>query len=144
MNWNKAVSKIHRREFSWEKVAPGWSTREEVAAQLGCAPENVRSKLAVGLRLGRFEAKTFKIWDVSQERFIFREGYRILADGSAKPSSKSAAGSIQPGARVMSRTGAFGTVRSMVKDKMCVEWDTGRNTTPTTAAISKGDLRVCP
>jgi hypothetical protein len=143
MNWNKAVSKIHRREFSWEKVAPGWSTREEVAAQLGCAPENVRSKLAVGLRLGRFEAKTFKIWDVSQERFIFREGYRILGDGASAPAPRNGR-PVTVGAAVVSRTGTPGKVTAVKGDHVTIAWNNGRVTTPGLGAFRKADVSLVP
>jgi hypothetical protein len=142
MNWNKAVSKVHRTEFAWDKVAPGWSTREEVAAQLGCAPENVRSKLAVGLRLGRFEAKTFKIWDPGQERFVFREGYRILTEGAAAAPGPRKARPVTVGAAVVSRTGTPGKITAIKADRITIAWKNGRESTTKPAAFRKADVRV--
>ena len=142
MNFAAAVSKLHRKEFSWERVAPGYATREQVAAQLGCAPENVRSKLAVGLRLGHFEAKTFKIWDAATERFVFKEGYRIL-NGSAPAAAPSAPKPVPAvGAKVISRNGQTGKITAMRGQQLTVTWSSGQITKPTTAAIKKQNLRL--
>jgi len=142
MNFAAAVSKLHRKEFSWEKVAPGYATREQVAAQLGCAPENVRSKLAVGLRLGHFEAKTFKIWDTATERFIFKEGYRILNGSASAPAPGASKPSPAVGAKVISRSGQTGKITALRGEHMTVQWQSGQITKPTMGAFTKRNLRL--
>jgi len=145
MNFANALSKIHRKEFSWERVAVGFLSREQVADQLGCAPENVRQKLAVGLRLGHFEAKQFKVWDAATERFIYKEGYRIIT-GTPAPSGSCpqspVSGTPSVGSRVISRHGTPGTIKAKKGATLTIEWKSGRVTQTTQRAFDKCDINL--
>jgi hypothetical protein len=151
MSWAKQVSALNAREFSWEKVAAGFTAREKVAADLGCAPENVRAKLAAGLRLGRFEARTFKVWDAHRGQFVMREGFRVIAEkkdevGRMKDEGKGARTVRRPvptlGDKVRTRTrGNVGEVLEVEKDRVKIRYGT-REVWTSRQAFAKGDLSL--
>ncbi len=73
-NWKTIVDEHNKRAFAWP---PGWSTKEDIAIQLGCTPDRVRDVLAPALRAGVVEAKMHRVWtDGRMSRVI---GYRQVA-----------------------------------------------------------------
>lgn len=80
-NWKKEVSKINAEAF----VLPdGWTSREDVAAQLECSEDRVDDNLRAGLKSGRFIKQSHKVWNESLGRCIPVIAYHDTAE-DAKP-----------------------------------------------------------
>lgn len=80
-NWKKEVSKINAEAF----VLPdGWTSREDVAAQLECSEDRVDDNLRAGLKSGRFIKQTHKVWNETLGRCVPVIAYHDAAE-DAKP-----------------------------------------------------------
>jgi len=82
--WSKAVNDINKKRFV---VPEGWSTREEVAEDLQCAPDKVADLLKPGLQSNEFEKHDFNVWDEKRRMTVRVTCYRMVACGqtTAKP-----------------------------------------------------------
>lgn len=75
MNWKNFVEKQNEKLY----VLPaGWDSREEVAAQLGCAPDRVNEHLRPGIQSRQVEVKVFPVWDKVAKRKVSTTAYRFI------------------------------------------------------------------
>ena len=85
MNWKTYVEKQNAKTY----VLPeGWSSKEEVAEQLGCSPDSVRDRLKPGIASGEIEAQQFKVWSEERKQIMMVMAYRhrgAEAPGKLKP-----------------------------------------------------------
>jgi predicted transcriptional regulator len=73
MNWKTYVEKQNAKTY----VLPeGWSSKEEVAEQLGCSPDSVRDRLKPGIASGEIEAQQFKVWNEERKQIVMVMAYR--------------------------------------------------------------------
>lgn len=77
-DWKGLVERENSKAYAWPE---GWSTKEDIAAQLGCRPESVHDMLRCAIRGGGIEVKKFSIWRGG--RIVQVVGYR-----PAPPSGK--------------------------------------------------------
>jgi len=81
-NWNKIVEDAQAKRH----VLPeGWSDRESVAEQIGCAPDNVRKMLNSAISLGIVECKVLGVWDSNLKRVRQVMCYREINAASPEP-----------------------------------------------------------
>ena len=119
-NWKKLNEKIQSEAHAFPK---GWSTKEEVAEELECAPERVNTILAPGIRSGEVERQEFTVWDSELRRLTRVTGYRERLDQSGEEVHNVP----KDGTRVKNvRSGGLGRVMSDGR----VKWDSGAITDP--------------
>lgn len=76
--WAELVDEQYRRDFAFPK---GWSTKEEVAVDLGCTPDRVRDVLRPAIAAGRVESALHKVWH--EGRMVKMMGYRMVKPAPA-------------------------------------------------------------
>ena len=119
-NWKKLNEKIQSEAHAFPK---GWSTKEEVAEELECAPERVNTILAPGIRSGEVERQEFTVWDSELRRLIRVTGYRERLDRDEVEAHNAP----KEGTCVINRrSGGKGRVMSDGR----VRWDSGVVTDP--------------
>lgn len=73
MNWKTYVAAQNAKAFV---LPPGWDSREDIAEQLGCAPDRVREQLQPGIAAREIESRQFPVWDAELGRKIAVTAYR--------------------------------------------------------------------
>lgn len=77
-NWKSLARKTN-------SLPPGWSTAEDISADLDCEPNEVPKILASAIRDGLVEKQTFPHWQPGSRQLLYQTGYRQL---TAKPQTK--------------------------------------------------------
>lgn len=152
MNWKRHLHKQNAKTFSWPA---GWDTAETIAEQLECAPERVREHLAPSIRSGEVEVKTFTIWDGDTERKISKTGFRMcnkkepLAEQQERVAkyARTGATTIKPKkgdkiTRIRSLNREIGTVVSLGKAGMKIEWPSKGKKVHSVESIRRGELKI--
>ena len=77
-NWKSLARKTN-------SLPPGWSTAEDISADLDCEPNEVPKILASAIRDGLVEKQTFPHWQPGSRQLLYQTGYRQL---TGKPQVK--------------------------------------------------------
>lgn len=77
-NWKTLARKTN-------SLPPGWSTAEDISADLDCEPNEVPKILASAIRDGLVEKQTFPHWQPGSRQLLYQTGYRQL---TGKPQAK--------------------------------------------------------
>jgi hypothetical protein len=73
MNWKSLVEAQNRKTY----VLPqGWDSRDKIAEQLECSPDNVRVLLAPAIRAKTVEVQQFPVWDDITKKVLRVTAYR--------------------------------------------------------------------
>jgi hypothetical protein len=79
---------------TWKSLAkksnslpPGWSSAEDIAADLDCEPNEVPKILAASIRDGLVEKQNFPHWQPGSRQLLYQTGYRQL-DKQPEPKVK--------------------------------------------------------
>jgi hypothetical protein len=89
MTWKHLAKKSN-------SLPPGWSTADEIAADLDCEPSEVPKILASAIRDGLVEKQNFPHWQPGSRQLLYQTGYRQRTAGT-KPSPTLATVTIIPG-----------------------------------------------
>jgi hypothetical protein len=85
---------------TWKSLAkksnslpPGWSTADEIAADLDCEPNEVPKILAASIRDGLVEKQNFPHWQPGSRQLLYQTGYRqktgkVVSEKSPQVSDK--------------------------------------------------------
>jgi hypothetical protein len=85
---------------TWKSLAkksnslpPGWSTTDEIAADLDCEPSEVPKILASAIRDGLVEKQNFPHWQPGSRQLLYQTGYRqktghVVSEKSSQVSDK--------------------------------------------------------
>jgi hypothetical protein len=82
---------------TWKSLAkksnslpPGWSTADEIAADLDCEPSEVPKILAASIRDGLVEKQNFPHWQPGSRQLLYQTGYRqkVMSGKSPQVSDK--------------------------------------------------------
>jgi hypothetical protein len=85
---------------TWKSLAkksnslpPGWSTADEIAADLDCEPNEVPKILAASIRDGLVEKQNFPHWQPGSRQLLYQTGYRqktgkVISEKSPQVSDK--------------------------------------------------------
>lgn len=72
--------------MTWKTLArksnslpPGWSTADEIAADLDCEPSEVGKILSAAVRDGSVEKQTFPHWQEGSRQLLYQTGYRQVS-----------------------------------------------------------------
>jgi hypothetical protein len=68
-NWKSLAKKSN-------SLPPGWSTTDEIAADLDCEPSEVPKILASAIRDGLVEKQNFPHWQPGSRQLLYQTGYR--------------------------------------------------------------------
>lgn len=80
-NWSKLVEELNEERY----VLPeGWQPLQQVAQSLQCSQDDVKKVLDYGLKCGRVEAKTFKVWDAERKQVINTVAFKEVKHPEAK------------------------------------------------------------
>jgi hypothetical protein len=82
MTWKHLAKKSN-------SLPPGWSTADEIAADLDCEPSEVPKILAASIRDGLVEKQNFPCWTPGSRQLLYQTGYRQRTAGT-KPSPAAA------------------------------------------------------
>jgi hypothetical protein len=69
MTWKHLAKKSN-------SLPPGWSTADEIAADLDCEPSEVPKILASAIRDGLVEKQNFPHWQPGSRQLLYQTGYR--------------------------------------------------------------------
>ena len=74
-------------------LPPGWSTADEIAADLDCEPSEVPKILAASIRDGLVEKQNFPHWQPGSRQLLYQTGYRqktgkVMSEKSPQVSDK--------------------------------------------------------
>jgi len=69
MTWKHLAKKSN-------SLPPGWSTTDEIAADLDCEPNEVPKILAAAIRDGLVEKQNFPHWQPGSRQLLYQTGYR--------------------------------------------------------------------
>ena len=94
MNWKTYVAAQNAKAFV---LPPGWDSREDIAEQLGCAPDRVREHLQPGIAAKEIESRQFPVWDAQLGRKIAVTAYRRVNGRADAESPVKAKESYEPG-----------------------------------------------
>jgi len=73
MNWKSLVEAQNRKTY----VLPsGWDSRDKIAEQLECSPDNVRILLGPAIRAKSVEMQQFPVWDDVTKKVVRVTAYR--------------------------------------------------------------------
>lgn len=89
-NWKSLARKTN-------SLPPGWSTAEDIGADLDCEPNEVPKILASAIRDGLVEKQTFPHWQPGSRQLLYQTGYRQITGSNAKAKERSAAPAAVPG-----------------------------------------------
>jgi hypothetical protein len=73
VNWKQLVEAQNRRTYV---LPPGWDSRDKIAEQLECNPDNVRVLLGPAIRAKTVEVNTFPLWDDITKKVVRVTAYR--------------------------------------------------------------------
>jgi hypothetical protein len=137
-------------QYQWDTYAKaGWHKREQVAEALECHEDKVQTVLKSAITSGKIERREITIWDKLNKELIkivaYREKGKHTDPKEEKPvKSKPAKGSKRPkpvaGMTVRSRRGGMGKIAEIVRGRMRVDWDSGKQTETAVKSIAKGDI----
>lgn len=88
-NWKSLARKTN-------SLPPGWSTAEDISADLDCEPNEVPKILASAIRDGLVEKQTFPHWQPGSRQLLYQTGYRQITSGT-KTKERAAAPATVPG-----------------------------------------------
>lgn len=88
-NWKTLARKTN-------SLPPGWSTAEDISADLDCEPNEVPKILASAIRDGLVEKQTFPHWQPGSRQLLYQTGYRQLT-GKPQPKAKEQPARAVPG-----------------------------------------------
>ena len=72
-NWKKFVEKSQSETY----VLPaGWTSRDDVAVQLGCSTDRVRVMMAPAIKARTVECRAFPVYDPITKRVVRTTAYR--------------------------------------------------------------------
>jgi hypothetical protein len=74
-NWKSLAKKSN-------SLPPGWSTADEIAADLDCEPSEVPKILAASIRDGLVEKQNFPCWTPGSRQLLYQTGYRQRTPGT--------------------------------------------------------------
>jgi hypothetical protein len=85
-NWKSLAKKSN-------SLPPGWSTADEIAADLDCEPSEVPKILASAIRDGLVEKQNFPHWQPGSRQLLYQTGYRqktgkVISEKSPQVSDK--------------------------------------------------------
>ena len=88
MNWKSLARKTN-------SLPPGWSTAEDISADLDCEPSEVPKILASAIRDGLVEKQNFPHWQPGSRQLLYQTGYRqktgkVVSEKSPQISDKTA------------------------------------------------------
>ena len=86
MDWKTLVSKQNAKTYV---LPPGWQKRDDVAEELGCAPERVNENLRLCIANRTAEKKDFIVWDAQLGQKVRVTAYRMVS-GEAQANASSA------------------------------------------------------
>lgn len=72
MTWKNLAKKSN-------SLPPGWSTADEIAADLDCEPSEVGKILNAAVRNGSVEKETFPHWQEGSRQLLYQTGYRQVS-----------------------------------------------------------------
>jgi hypothetical protein len=75
MTWKHLAKKSN-------SLPPGWSTADEIAADLDCEPSEVPKILAAAIRDGQVEKQNFPHWQPGSRQLLYQTGYRQRTAGT--------------------------------------------------------------
>jgi hypothetical protein len=75
MTWKHLAKKSN-------SLPPGWSTADEIAADLDCEPSEVPKILAASIRDGQVEKQNFPHWQPGSRQLLYQTGYRQRTAGT--------------------------------------------------------------
>jgi hypothetical protein len=86
MTWKHLAKKSN-------SLPPGWSTADEIAADLDCEPNEVPKILAAAIRDGQVEKQNFPHWQPGSRQLLYQTGYRqktgkVMSEKSPQVSDK--------------------------------------------------------
>jgi hypothetical protein len=86
MTWKHLAKKSN-------SLPPGWSTTDEIAADLDCEPSEVPKILAASIRDGLVEKQNFPHWQPGSRQLLYQTGYRqktgkVVSEKSPQVSDK--------------------------------------------------------
>ena len=86
MTWKHLAKKSN-------SLPPGWSTADEIAADLDCEPSEVPKILAASIRDGLVEKQNFPHWQPGSRQLLYQTGYRqktgkVMSEKSPQVSDK--------------------------------------------------------
>jgi hypothetical protein len=86
MTWKHLAKKSN-------SLPPGWSTADEIAADLDCEPSEVPKILAASIRDGLVEKQNFPHWQPGSRQLLYQTGYRqktgkVISEKSPQVSDK--------------------------------------------------------
>jgi hypothetical protein len=86
MTWKHLAKKSN-------SLPPGWSTADEIAADLDCEPSEVPKILASAIRDGLVEKQNFPHWQPGSRQLLYQTGYRqktgkVISEKSPQVSDK--------------------------------------------------------
>jgi len=90
MTWKHLAKKSN-------SLPPGWSTAEDIAADLDCEPNEVPKILASAIRDGLVEKQTFPHWQPGSRQLLYQTGYRQKTSVPTESKAPSAAPASIPG-----------------------------------------------
>ena len=71
MNWKTLAKRTN-------SLPDGWSTADEIAADLDCEPNEVSKILASAIRDGLVEKQNFPHWQPGSRQLLYQTGYRQI------------------------------------------------------------------
>lgn len=71
MNWKTLARKSN-------SLPEGWSSAEEIAAEIDCEPAEVPKILGASIRDGLVEKQTFPHWQPGSRQLLYQTGYRQI------------------------------------------------------------------
>jgi hypothetical protein len=87
--------------MSWKSLAKrtnslpeGWSTPDEIAADLDCEISEVPKILAAAIRDGQVEKQNFPHWQPGSRQLLYQTGYRQRTPGTKCSPTQAAAASV--------------------------------------------------
>ena len=82
-NWKSLAKKSN-------SLPSGWSTADEIAADLDCEPSEVPKILAASIRDGQVEKQNFPHWQPGSRQLLYQTGYRqkVMSEKSPQVSDK--------------------------------------------------------
>ena len=86
MTWKHLAKKSN-------SLPPGWSTAEDISADLDCEPSEVPKILAASIRDGLVEKQNFPHWQPGSRQLLYQTGYRqktgkVMSEKSPQVSDK--------------------------------------------------------
>jgi hypothetical protein len=150
-DWKKLLADQQRRKHSkdpnrqWSTYSrQGWEKAERIAEELDCNPSQVGVLLKDSIQAKRIEREEFMIWSREADRLEKVVAFRKVRPGQApaKKGKSAPAPVVKPaaGMTVRSRRGGRGKIRSILRGRCEVEWESGTVTQPSLKAFKKRDI----